>query len=392
MRRLTTLAAIGLMAMITAPSRAAARTSNAICKVACAPRIAEQCAGLSGAELHRCPRPIIKACKKTTPAIGCPTTSEVTATLAGRVVRTVDPNPTDITLCDSGRFSLLERLANPAPDDPGVVRATSGAWAVRIVGAGLGLVLADDSAQAPLRLDHDPSGTLLVDGAPASLAAAGTACASAAVNPAGADRLVIVSATRAVTDRTLVIGTGSDADELTLCSSGLFVQGTESSPDTIEGTWTIDVSSGEPRLRLARENALTPIFGLGFRADGAILVDDVPVTQRDARAECTIRDFEDRLTAALKGTAFFFVTNGTIPVRTKLGLCDSGRYRLDQTSTEHGNWRVAVSASGADLELVKDGTQTVRRFPVGFDANGGIRVNGSSPIDEPSLVDAACAG
>ena len=148
-----------------------------------------------------------------------------------------------------------------------------------------------------------------------------------------------------------------------------------------------------PTLRLAQQNALTPIFGIDVRADGAILVDDVAVAQRDARTECSLRDLEARLAAALEDTAFCFTHRArNIPVRTKLGLCASGRYRLEQTSSERGTWRVAVSATGADLELVKDGTQTVRRFPVAFDANGGIRVNGSSPIDEPSLVDAACAG
>ena len=392
MRRVTELTAIGLMAILGTATHAAARTSNTICKAACAPRIAEQCAGLSGTELRRCPRPIIKACKKTTPEIGCPTTADVTATLAGRVLNISTSNPTDITLCASRRFLLVEHPANAAPDDVGGVR--SGVWAVRIVGAGLGLVLADDLASAPLRLDHDQTGTLLVDGATATLANAGAAtCGSAAVNPDVAERIVLVNATRAVTDRTLVIGNGPDADQLTLCRSGLFVQGTESSPDTIEGTWTIDVSSGEPRLRLARPNALTPIFGLGFRSDGAILVDDVVVGQRDARDFCLARDFEQRLTAALNNTAYFFIVNvGNIPVRTKIGLCDSGRYRLDQTSTEHGNWRVTLSSNGFEIEMVKDGTQTVRRFPVGFDANGGVRLNGTSPIDEPGLVDSACAG
>jgi len=393
MRRLTTLAAIGFMAMVAAPSQATARTSSAVCKVACAPRIAEQCAGLSGSELRRCPRPIIKACKKATPEIGCPTTADVTDELAGRVVQTAAPTATDITLCASRRFLLVEQPANGATDDVGGVRA--GTWAVRIVGAGLGLVLADELALAPLRLDHDQVGTLLVDGVPATLANAGASCGAAALNPDDAERVVLVNATRAVTDRTLVFGATGDADFLTLCSSGLFIQRSESSNLAVEGTWTIDVSSGEPLLRLARPGALTPIFGLGFRADGTILLDEVPVIQRNARDECLVRDFQQRLTAALEDTAYFFVINiGNIPVRTKIGLCGSGRYRFEQTNAENGNWRVALSTTGFgfEIELVRDGTQTVRRFPVGFDANGGVRLNNTSPIDEPGLVETACAG
>ena len=99
MRRVTERTAIGLMAILAAPSHAAARTSNAICKVACAPRIAGQCAGLSGAELRRCPRPAHQGLQRSRRRrSGVRLRPRLTATLAGRVVRTVEANVTDIIL------------------------------------------------------------------------------------------------------------------------------------------------------------------------------------------------------------------------------------------------------------------------------------------------------
>ncbi len=391
MRRLITLAAIGVLATAGVPSGAAARTSNAVCKAACAPRIAEQCAGLAGAELRKCPRLLLKACKKTTPEIGCPTTADVTAALNGQVLHTVaEATTTDLALCTDGRFTSNERALGASPDDVGFPR--SGAWAVRIVGAGLGLVLADEGAEAPLRVERAATGGFLLDGNPTAVTGNVARCGPSAAEARDAERAISVDAIRTLTDRALAFGPGVDAETITLCSSGLSIDRFDAASPGVEGGWSVDVSGGDAILTLGRANGSSTVFGLQVRADGAVALDGDLVERRDARAECASRDEEQRLTAALNDTAFFFVVGGTIPLRTKLGLCDSGRYRLDQTSTEHGNWRVEVTATGANLLLVRDGAQTVRRFPVAFDDNGVVLVDQSAPIDEPSLVAAACAG
>ena len=64
------------------------------------------------------------------------------------------------------------------------------------------------------------------------------------MNPAEADRVVLVAATRAVTDRTLVSRGAPSEETLTLCSSGLFIHRSDAAANAAEGTWTIRVSSG----------------------------------------------------------------------------------------------------------------------------------------------------
>jgi hypothetical protein len=319
--------------------------------------------------------------------VGCPTTAEVTAALAGRTLQTVGVDVTDLTLCDDRRFFLVQKAVGAPPDDAGFQRA--GAWAVRIVGAGLGLVLADDTAQAPVVLERDAAGGFVLDGVRAVLGGA-PRCGNPTFDAVGQERTVLVNATRAVTDRNLVIAGGTaDEEQLILCSSGSFVRRSVSSGSS-EGTWTMDVSSGEGLLRITTAGG-TGVFGVTTRADGAVLLDSEIVEQRDARTFCLARDLQERLTAALNDSAFFFTVNVlNIPVRHKLGLCASRRYRLESTTSETGTWEVVVSSSSAVLRLVKDGTMIFRDFPLAFDANGIVRVSNTTPIDDAGLVDAAC--
>lgn len=161
---------------------------------------------------------------------------------------------------------------------------------------------------------------------------------------------------------------------------------------TIDGTWTIEVG-GSNVLVLDQGNAIVP-FGLEVRADGAVLLDDAVVEQRDARAVCADLDLTDRLTAALAGKVFHFTQQLTaIPVRTKLGLCDSGRYALDTTSSEHGTWRVAVINGIAAIRLVDDqGVPQLPNFRAAFDDAGGVTLQGTAPVDDPAELAAACNG
>jgi hypothetical protein len=397
MRQLVMFLMLG-SAILGAPRFGAARTSGRTCRTDCAPRIEEQCGDLAGGARRRCQRPLLRACKATTPAIACETTADLTRELADRKVRLANAVQTELTLCESRQFLLTELPPNFDPNDPSVGNEAFGTWAVHVVGGALGLVLADQEANAPRRLERNAAGTLLVDGVPAELDDAAATCAVTTFDPSDAQRAALVALSRALADRTLVLPEdGSSQETLTLCSSGRLLHETLDTVtaavvSAIDGSWTIDVG-GSNILLLDQGNATVP-FGLEVRADGAVLLDDAVVEQRDARAVCADLDLTDRLTAALAGKVFHFTQQlGAIPVRTKLGLCDSGRYTLDTTSSEHGTWRVAVINGIAAIRLVDDqGVPQLPAFRAAFDATGGVTVQGTAPVDDPAELAAACNG
>jgi hypothetical protein len=397
MRRLITLLMLG-SAILGGPRLGEARTPGRTCRTECAPRIEEQCGALAGGARRRCQRPLLRACKATTPAIACETTADLTRELADRKVRLSNAVQTELTLCESRQFLLIELPPNFDPNDPSVGNQAFGTWAVHLAGGALGLVLADQQAEAPRRLERDGAGTLLVDGVPAELDDAAATCAATTFDPNGAQRAALVALSRALADRTLVVSEDGTSEEIvTLCSSGRLLHETIDSAtaavvSTIDGTWTIEVG-GSNVLVLDQGNAIVP-FGLEVRADGAVLLDDAVVEQRDARAVCADLDLTDRLTAALAGKVFHFTQQLTaIPVRTKLGLCDSGRYALDTTSSEHGTWRVAVINGIAAIRLVDDqGVPQLPNFRAAFDDAGGVTLQGTAPVDDPAELAAACNG
>ena len=154
----------------------------------------------------------------------------------------------------------------------------------------------------------------------------------------------------------------------------------------VDGTWTVDGSI----LQLDERTGSTVPFGIELRDDGTLLVDDEVARLRDARVECADAELQTRLTAALGGTAWFVVQQaGNIPVRLKIGLCDSGRFHLEATSSSTGTWSVQVANGVATLTLARDGGGT-RDFVAAFDPSGGPTVDGTAPIDDESLVSAAC--
>src|SRR6185369_1845603 len=143
MRRITTALGFGL-AILSTGGYAGATTPGSVCRVVCAPRIAEQCAGLSKRALRKCRKPLIQACKQATPAIACPTSAELLRELNDRLV--VVPNEAEgtsrnITLCASGNFTLRELLADGS-DAPGL----AGQWTVRVADQRLVLDLDGDGS------------------------------------------------------------------------------------------------------------------------------------------------------------------------------------------------------------------------------------------------------
>jgi hypothetical protein len=391
MRRLLTTLAIGFVLYLF-PTPASATTPGRICRQACKPRVLEQCDGLVGPERRRCRRPLIRACKATTPAIGCPTTADLLQELSDRRFRIDQPTEQDVTLCASGDFSLTDR------GDPGavvsIIDTREGRWEVRLVDGVLALVLDDD---APIPLAHDAAGALLVDGRATALADAQAQCNPTPPPPPvvdDVDQARLVALVRALADRTIVIdapdGDPNQQRELRLCSSGRSTDTTSDDAGTVQsavdGTWTVDGSI----LQLNESTGSTVPFGIELRDDGTLLVDDEVAQLRDARVECSDAALQTRLTTALGGTAWFFVQQlGNIPVRIKIGLCDSGRFIFETTSTSTGSWSVQVTNGVATLTLLRDSGGT-REFVAAFDPSGGPTVDGTAPIDDESLVSAAC--
>jgi hypothetical protein len=372
--------------MLSFPWPAAARTAASTCRSACAPRITEQCGGLTGAALRRCRRPLVRACKATTPAIACETTDEMTRALGDRLVRFANPTGSTLTLCQSGQFFLSVPDPNSTPDDPSVGDEAFGTWAVHVVGGGLGLVLADSRADAPRRLERDATGGLLVDGVPAQLDDATTTCATTTFDPNETQRATLVVLARALTDRTLALQDGS-GDEITLCSSGRAIH--ESGNDETDGTWTLDVEGSN--LLVLHEGTSDVVFGVDVTADGAVSIDSTAVELRDARPTCADRDLVDRLTAALNGKVFHITIQlVTVPVQVTLGFCDTGRFAL---GPRHGSWSVFVANGAPALRLVDDqGLPLLNAFAPALDADGNPTVRGTPPVDDPNGLAAACQG
>ncbi|HXJ36271.1 MAG TPA: hypothetical protein VMS22_19735 [Candidatus Eisenbacteria bacterium] len=402
MRRLTMALVIGSALATALP--AGARTPGAVCRQECRPRVLEQCAGLTGAEKRRCRRPLIRACKATTPAIACPSTEDLTRELGDQRLAIADGDISSLTLCASGSFKLADR----ASADPGqglqIITERSGTWEVAIVDRAPAIVFTgDDSAQKsdgpdPLPIDHDATGALLVGGQTAQQIDAAAACAEPADGPDQPDPDDLAAArvaeiARAVSDRALQIeapdGDPNRREELQLCSSGRMVQtfvtaGQPSTVETFRGTWTIG-SSGT--LVLTLDSGSTVVFGVEVEAGGDIRIDDAPVQQRDVRAACADLDLAARFTTALEGHAFFFVQAPN--VLTTLGLCDTGRYAMRTGTTQVGEWRVRASGGVATIAIQPDGQSLQGGFDVAFDADGNVTVEGAVATDDP-IVDLAC--
>jgi hypothetical protein len=391
MRRILTTLAIGFLLYLS-PTPASATTPGRVCKQACKPRVLEQCDGLVGPERRRCRRPLIRACKATTPEIGCPTTADLQQELSDRRFRINEAPERDVTLCASGDFSLTDR------GDPNaivsIIDTREGSWTVRLVDGELALVLDDDT---PIPLAHDAGGSLLVDGLATALADAEAQCNPPPPPPPvvdDVDQAQLVALVRALADRTIVIdapdGDPNQQRELRLCSSGRSTDTTSNDAGTIQsavnGTWTVDGSI----LQLDESTGSTVPFGIELRDDGTLLVDDEVAQLRDARDECAGAELQARLTTALGGNRLApppavwehpgphqarAVRLRALPHRNDVGC---GR----NLARERDERRRDAEADG-------DGGGT-RDFVAAFDASGEPTVDGTAPIDEESLVSAAC--
>ncbi|HXJ35311.1 MAG TPA: hypothetical protein VMS22_14860 [Candidatus Eisenbacteria bacterium] len=408
MRRLTTALIFGA-AILSTGGYARAATPGAVCRSVCAPRIAEQCAGLAKRALKRCRKPLIGACKQTTPAIACATSAELLRELADRLVVVPDEDEKtsrDITLCATGDFKLRELLpdGSQAPD-------VAGKWTVRILDGRLVLDLdGDGSTSAQLPVERAESGDLVVDGLPAFISGDGGACAPVVAGEDPAQRLIEIA--RKLADRTIstvvVDGSRTTKRELTLCSGGTFTETDEIDdagvPDSFSasGTWTLRADGRDVTIELADASGSPRSVGVGTSRAGEIALDDVETVVRDGRGVCepapvapSPPSLEEQFTAALRDTAFVFTEPSglpNLPTRVKIGLCGTGRQVVLTTQVRNGSWAVQLDAAGAPvLELSDDAGTVFRTAALSFDAGGNVLLDGQhAPVDEPSLVERAC--
>lgn len=288
MHSFTMALAFGLGILWTAGSGGAA-TPGAVCRVVCAPRIAEQCAFLTKRALKACRKPVLRACRETTPAVACGTSAELLRELGDRLV--IVPDQTqgtsrDITLCATGDFRLRELLAD-GTDAPEVV----GQWNVRVAG---GRLVLDLAGQGPLPLDRAANGGLIVDGIAALVSGDRGVCVPQVVGDDPDQKLVEIA--RKVSDRALstveVDAARTTKRDLTLCADGTYTELVEiddgGSPVgfAAHGRWTLGVKGRAVSVALDDGTGTLRSAAIGTGRGGEIVLDDAPADVRDARAAC----------------------------------------------------------------------------------------------------------
>jgi hypothetical protein len=373
MRRATTILAACSVLALSAVSATAA-TSGATCRSACAPRIAEQCSGRVGAELRRCRRPLLRACKASAPERACPTSADLARALSGRALGLTDG--TTLRLCRDGRFAL---------------DASVGEWGVVVTADGLAIELVAGAAPAR-RLPIAPAGDggFLVDREPAQVGT--TDGCEPFVN--GRDLESMLALARVLSDRQIAWSREDEAGrlerhEITLCSSGVARAAWGSSVASVEarGTWTI-AGSGTTLVLAFDGGGLPPSHEVTVLEDVGVLVDGELATLRDARASCTALDLEIRFVERLIGTAYRIeTTRGDLTGRTTLAFCDAERMvvvGIFGTPTAAG-WTVASIDGRPELHLVDD-AGAVTPMPLAREADGTVLVRDAAPLDDGAAI------
>jgi hypothetical protein len=409
MRLSPTTLALGF-ALLSWSVTAQAATPGPECRSACAPRIAEQCAGKTGRDLRRCRRPLLRACRATTPEIACPSSADLTRALGDRQLQL--SGDTTLLLCEDGRF-LLRGLVNgtfptPLPNPVDLF----GSWSIVAGDGGLAI---DLSANTPLprRRDlpiaRDAGGGFVVEGVPAADTDATAACGppppivgDTPDDPADPERVLAV--TRAITDRELLVDT-TDASgqtvnqQLTLCSSGALRVATLSQTGTTavaandRGSWTIDETGASIELTL--EDGLVPaVFGVSVLDDGRIFLNGQRATINDARGRCGDIDLETRFTALLPGNAYQAANAvGGATITTTLAFCDADRFALrsDIGSQRDGTWFVEATngAVRVRMRIGAGSIATVASLAIADD--GAVLVGGDRPTQNAEALAFACS-
>jgi hypothetical protein len=393
MRAPTTLLILALTA-----ATATAATPGPECRLACAPRIEEQCGGRVGRELRRCRRPLLRACRATTPGTACPSSAELTRALGDR--RLELSADTTLRLCADGRFVLggPVNVFVPVPG-PAPVEVT-GSWRVIVAGDALAIDLAANvplPRRRELRVERAVAGGFVVDGAAVSDADATSECVVAPPlppvvdDPGDPERVLAVA--RAVTDRTLIVESTDAAgrpvsEQLRLCGSGAVRVATVVADVARNdaGTWTIDAAGSSIELAL-EDGLVAPTFVVTVLDDGRILLNDLPARVLDARGPCDDLALEERFTAGLVRSAYSSEsTLGGVSVTSTLAFCDAERVAARTTFgvPTTGRFRVRATAGTVTVEL-RLGT-IARTAALTEDDDGVVLLDGLRPVEDPALL------
>ncbi|HXJ33433.1 MAG TPA: hypothetical protein VMS22_05270 [Candidatus Eisenbacteria bacterium] len=383
---------------------AGAATPGRVCRSACAPRIAEQCQGLPrGRELRRCRRPLIRACKASTPEVACPTTNDLREALNDQLLR-ISSGRT-LLLCADGGFVLSEDPTGPLPAP--FLRRFTGTWDVEVAERrALAIALDVVNPFTKLETARDGAGGFIVDGTPAPASDGAAECAARnepppppttipnPPDPNDPERVLAVSL--ALADRRAIrhfenAGGIEVEKQLTFCSSGLLEVTTlvHLSNSTIDassdrGTWSLDPAGAVLSLALGDGSADTGSIEVALQ-DGHVAIGGEVVDLLDQRGFCDDVALQERLTAAVSGSVYLFRLRPGSPLRSTLALCDSGSYTFRGIApNERGRWFVEVRDGAAELQLVDDDAGDVRRFAMTEGADGVTRVDGDRPLTDPS--------
>ena len=175
-----TTAVLALAAtLLTQSASAGATTSGRLCRAACVPRITQQCGGLTGRALRQCRRPLLRACRATTPDIGCPSTGDLAHALSDRALF-FSPH-SFVVLCADGSFAETPpqggRPGAPPTAPPDTTPIVSpGPWIVVVDGDGLAVDLSIGARANRVSVTPTLAG-FVVDGTLVADADATAACA-----------------------------------------------------------------------------------------------------------------------------------------------------------------------------------------------------------------------
>jgi len=190
MRTATAMLAL-TAALLMQSASAGAATSGRLCRAACVPRITQQCGGLTGRAMRQCRRPLLRACRATTPDIGCPSTGDLAHALSDRVL--FFSRQSFVVLCADGSFAETPpeggRPGAPPTSPPDRTPIVSpGPWVVVVDGDGLAVDLSIGVRANRILLTPTPAGfvvngTLVADADATAACSAESATAPGASNP-----------------------------------------------------------------------------------------------------------------------------------------------------------------------------------------------------------------
>jgi len=179
MRYATTMLALAAT-LLTQSASAGATTSGRTCRASCVPRITQQCGGLTGRTLRQCRRPLLRACRATTPDVGCPSTGDLAHALSDRIL--FFSAQSFVVLCADGSFAetppqVARPGASPTPPPDTTPIVSSGPWVVVVDGDGLAVDLSVGARANRISLTPTLAG-FVVNGTLVSDADATAACSA----------------------------------------------------------------------------------------------------------------------------------------------------------------------------------------------------------------------